>query len=220
MAMYGGVNGAVKKLYPWGGHGNAKKRFLRSKCGVNNAVKTCQFYLDEIDHVEVEFYDCVVYTNLTSEGGTKVCEGKSNFAKYGSISFSGRQITMNFKGGTANYTGYTHFRVWLVLKDGYKLRASYPYNPDGKSCQAVLKQVRFTHNTSAYWYPWIWLWDDGINEGTSNKSVTVHCDSTSYSGGIRLKSYYASTSETVVVEIGTITINGVAYTPTVINNIA
>ena len=183
MALYAGVNGAVKKLYPYCGRANAVKRIIRSKCGVNNAVRECQCYLDEIDHVEIEFYDLQVYTAHSTDGGTKVCEGRSACAARGaSISFSGKTITLNISGQPAEYMVYTHFRYWMVLKDGYKLRLDYAKTADAKTITTTFAWKAVTYNSRSYYYPYIWGLGstDSIMTLTGSRNVTL---SSGYSGG-------------------------------------
>lgn len=225
MAMYGGVGGAVKKLYPWGGVSNALKRFLRSKCGVSGAVKTCQLYLDEIDHIEIEFYDIQIFTGNTSDGGTKVCEGRSNCSsRGGTISFSGNSITLQVVGEAPKWTVYTHFRYWMVLKDGYRLRLDYAKTADAKTVTAAISWGNHYHSMSSWYYMYYWLLGDTdcpidttAQNNSGSETVTL---ASGYTGGIREMSYYKNETTRHTVTFGNVTIGGVTYSVTVRDNIA
>jgi len=219
MALYAGVNGAVKKLYPYCGRANAVKRIIRSKCGVANAVRECQCYLDEIDHVEIEFYDVQIYTGNTSDGGTKVCEGKANCSsRGGSISFSGKSVTLQVTGEAPKWTIYTHFRFWMVLKDGYRLRLDYAKTADAKTITASVSWAGFYSSSGTYYYMYYWLLGDTdcpIDTASQNRSgsdtVTL---SSGYSGGIREMSYYKNQVTRHTVTFGNVVIGGHSYSVT------
>lgn len=181
MAMYGGVSNAVKKLYPWGGQGNALKRFLRSKCGVGNAVKTCQLYLDEIDHVEINFDSCASYDKY---GGTLYGKTRAILNQHASFSVSGATAYLNCNNGC----NYVYFHVYAVLKDGYKVRINYPYSTDSK---AVSIKVKGTGSSGSYgiYYPFLWVFGGPEGEnifGTQQYTFTMGSTyGTGYGGGIR-----------------------------------
>ena len=225
MALYGGVSGAVKKLYPYCGVSNALKRIIRSKCGVSNAVKECQCYLDEIDHVEVEFYDISVYTDITSAGGTKVCEGRTACAsRGGTISFSGNNVTLQVVGEAADWTVYTHFRYWMVLKDGYRVRLDYAKTADAKTVTAYLSWGSFYHTSSTWYYAYYWLLGDTdcpiettSTNASGSETVTL---SSGYSGGLREMSYYKNQTTRHTFTFGNVTIGGTTYSVTVRDNVA
>lgn len=225
MALYAGVNGAVKKLYPYCGRANAVKRIIRSKCGVSNVVKECQCYLDEIDHIEIEFYDISIYTNTTSQGGTKVYEGKSTCAAHGgTISFSGNSVTPQLVGEQKGYVLYTHFRYWMVLKDGYRLRLDYAKTADAKAITAALSWSNFYSSHSYYYYLYYWLLGDDdcpIDTEYQNRSGSDTVTLLSgYSGGIREISMYKSQTTRHTITFGNVTIGGITYGVTVRNNVA
>ena len=205
MIYIGDSNKARKVQAPYIGVGGKSRRVLKGYVGVSDKARLFYDYLDDIDHVEIEFYDLQYYTKHSTNGGTKLADGKAACANYGSsisLSESSGVVTAHLyaKGTTTNYGDstdkcygglYTHFRFWAVLKGGYKLRLDYPKTNDSKAITLSGTIGNFRHTGSYYWYPYVWLLGDTDTFSESiSKTATVTLLS-GYSGGASMFNWYS-----------------------------
>lgn len=206
MPFWTGIAGKARRIIaPFIGVGGKARRVMKGYIGVGGKARVFYDYLDDIDHVEIEFYDLQYYTKHSTDGGTKLAEGKTACANYGSsitLSESSGVVTAHLyaKGTTTNYGDstdwcygglYTHYRLWAVLKGGYKLRLDYPKTNDSKTITLTGTVGNFRHTGSYYWYPYVWLLGDTDTFSRSvSKTATVTLLS-GYSGGASMFTYYS-----------------------------
>ncbi len=205
MIYIGDNNKARKVQAPHVGVSSKARRVIKGYVGVSSKARLFYDYLDDIDHVEIEFYDLQYYTKHSTNGGTKLAEGKAAVANYGSsiaLSESSGVVKAHLyaKGTTTNYGTsaepcyggvYTHYRFWAVLKGGYKLRLDYPNTNDSKAITLSGTIGNFRRTGSYYWYPYVWLLGDTDTFSESiSKTATVTLLS-GYSGGASMFTYYS-----------------------------
>lgn len=228
MPFWTGIAGKARSIIaPYFGVGGKARRVVNGYIGVGGKARLFYTYLDDIDHVEVEFTSVSVYTNNTSDGGTLVCTGKTACAnnERATVAFNGNSATIEINGTVADRTFYAYFQYWIVLKDGNKIRLYYAKTADGQTVTAVISWSNFyTSRTSCYYYLYYWLLGDSdcpIENVSQNASGTETVTLLSgYSGGMREMSYYANQVMRHTITFGTVTIGGVAYNVTVVDNIA
>lgn len=219
--IYIGDNSKARKVVaPYIGVSGTARRVLKGYVGVSDKARLFYSYLDDIDHVECEFYSVTGYTDITSQGGTKIWSGTSGMGSNASFSNGSNTFTGSNNSGSNAKIVYIYFRFWAVLKGGYKLRMNYPYSTDGKGVSVTITQTSNTSPSGETYGTWLFLSPDDDNDGfysrSQNNSAIVfnwEQSTTSYSGFLRL---YKNRS--AGYRIDKATINGKDYSVTVVNN--
>lgn len=226
MPFWIGVNGKARNVIaPYIGVGGKARRVVKGYIGVDNKARLFYDYLDNIDHVEIEFYNLQYYTDFSTYGGTKIADGKAACAVYGSsitLSENSGAVTAHLyaKGTTTNYGTssdpsygglYTHFRFYAVLKDGYRLRLDFPKTNDAKDITLGVTLTNF-RTGSVSWYPFIWMFGDTDTfSNSTSKSATITLSS-GYSGGANQFLYHSGSYAEYDLIFQNPVIGGRAYT--------
>ena len=223
MPFWTGIAGKARRIIaPFIGVGGKARRVMKGYIGVGGKARIFYDYLDDIDHVEIDFTSIAGWTNISSQGGTQVWSGASHMAGNATLGISGTTFSGENLSGSSALVVYIYFNLYAVLKDGYKLRMNYPYTNDSKGTSVTITQ---TSNNSPYggeYYTWLYMSFDGNNDGfykreQTNTSIVFNWanSSSSFSGMFRLYRGYKAG-----YRVDKATINGVDYSVTVVNNLS
>lgn len=216
-----GVSGKARNVNsPYVGVNGKSRRVLKGYIGVGGKARCFYDYLNDIDHVECEFYSVTGWTNISSSGGTKIWEGANAMGSNAALNVSGNTFNgINNSGSNAEVV-YFNARLYAVLKGGYKLRLDYPYSSDNKGVSLTITQTASNQPSGDTYGIWLFVGGDDDNDGfyrrsQTNTSIEFVWDTNSYSVMFRLYRRYSAG-----FRIDKATINGRDYSVTVVRNLA
>lgn len=216
-----GVGGKARNVNaPYVGVGGKSRRVLKGYIGVGGKARCFYDYLNDIDHVECEFYSVAGYTEVTSSGGTKIWEGANAMGSNAALNVSGNTFDGINNSGSNAYVVYFNARLYAVLKGGYKLRLDYPYSSDNKGVSLTVTQTACNQPSSEEYGTWFYVSADNSNQGfyrrsQNNTSIAFNWGNSNY--GCQFRLYRARSAG---FRIDKATINGIDYSVTVVRNLA
>lgn len=218
MPFWTGIGGKARQIIaPYIGVGGKARRVMRAYIGIGEKARLFYTYLDDIDHIEVEYTDVSLYTTTTGEGGQLVASGKSAFRNAGGIiTLSGGSVTFGTGSSVpANYVAYFHWRINAVLKGGYKVSLNYPRANDSKTGVCAISTSNYSHSGSSWYWPFIY---DGTNWKNDEPPYSYSYNYVSDGCLLRQTQRVNNGSTQCTFTFGNVTLNGKTYTPTYVDN--